>query len=169
MEEWLSSPLGIIAALAVAGFIGGIGRLIWQASRWVQGVDNNLKRVDDDRSLLQSFMAEIRDDIKKVFLRLPTPVAQSASPSVLTDYGNKIAETFDAAAWAKEIAETIVGRITGMAAFEIDEFCQKYVDAELDDTQKTKVLKVAYEFGIEHQKVRNVLRIVLRDELLKHL
>ena len=161
--DW-TNPLTYIATLAV---LGAIGRFIWATSRWTSGVDSNLKRVDDDRSSIQSFMAEIRDDIKQIFIRLPPSVTQSASPATLTDYGKKIAETFGATAWAEELAPRIVYKIAGKAAFEVDEFCQNYLKTGLDTTQASEVTRVAYEFGIDSQKVLNVLRIVLRDELLK--
>ena len=177
MEEWLDSPLIIIAAITILGFLGSIGVFIWKTSRWVGGVENGLGRVErgvgaantaaaEDRSSLRSFMDEIRNDIKKIFLSLPPPVVKSSSPVTLTELGEKIATSFGAADWAKELAPTIANRIVGMAAFEIDEFCQEYVHVKVDDTHKTQVTRVAYEFGIDRQKVLNVLRVVLRDELI---
>ena len=167
MEEWLNSPLIIVAGLAVLGALVGIGRFIWAASRWVHGVDHGKARVDEDRSLFQSFMIEIRDDIKKILVRLPPAATTSASPSRLTDFGKEIAEKIHAYTWAKDLAPMIADSVTGKAAFEIDEFCQTYISTELNATMKAEVARVAYEFGIDRVKVGNVLRIVLRDELLQ--
>ena len=64
------------------------------------------------------------------------------------------------------LAPTIADSVTGKAAFEIDEFCQTYISTELNETMKAAVARVAYESGIEHRNVHNVLRVVLRDELL---
>ena len=108
-------------------------------------------------------MTEIRDDIKKILVRLPPAAITSASPSRLTDFGKELAENIQAYAWAKGLAPTIADSVTGKAAFEIDEFCQTYISTELNETMKAAVARVAYESGIEH---RNVLRVVLRDELL---
>ena len=111
-------------------------------------------------------MTEIRDDIKKILVRLPPAAITSASPSRLTDFGKELAENIQAYAWAKGLAPTIADSVTGKAAFEIDEFCQTYISTELNETMKAAVARVAYESGIEHRNVHNVLRVVLRDELL---
>ena len=177
MPEWIGGYSAAIAVVAIA-VIGGLVKFIY----WTADVNGKTKALTDnaekDRgsvkeglgkldTIIHECMQEIRDDIKKIFLRLPTPVAQSASPTVLTDYGKKNAEAFGASAWAEDIAPQITGRIAGMAAFEVDEFCQTYVTNDLDATHTSNVARVAYEFGIERQKVLNVLRIALRDELLK--
>ena len=153
INEWLVSPLSIIAALAVLA-------AIWKCACW-------FAKIDRGHTDFRELVKEIRNDIKEIFKRLPSPEVKSASPVTLTEFGEKIAASFGASAWAKQIAPTIVGSITGKAAFEIDEFCQAYVKDELNDAKKSEVSRVAYEFGIEHQKVLNVLRVVLRDELIQ--
>ncbi len=111
MPEWFNTPLIIIAVLAV-------GRLLWSTATWKLGVDKDRKSakiaadadrkaweqradrdlaewkesVEQERSALRDFMSEIRDDIKKIFARLPpTPApVESASPLRLTDFGRQI-------------------------------------------------------------------------------
>ena len=107
MEEWLNTPLIIVAALAVVGFIGGIGTFIWKASRsGVAGVDN-------DRSGLRPFMEEIRKDIKEISLRLPRVPVAGNSPIKLTDFGEQIAAKIKASEWAQELAPAIVHEVAG--------------------------------------------------------
>ena len=54
-----------------------------------------------------------------------------------------------------------------MQPFEIDDTCVAYVMDELDDDMARRVAELAYDQGIERQSVRNVLHVVLRDELLR--
>lgn len=160
MEEWLGTPLIIVAVLAVVGFIGGNGTFIWKASRWVAGVDN-------DRAGLQPFMEEIRKDIKEIFLRLPPVPVSGNSPLKLTDFGEKIAAKIEAPEWARELAPTVAHEVAGKRPFEIDEFSQEFVITRLGEQWEARVAGCAYDFGIKRDGVRDVLRVVLRDELIR--
>ena len=153
--DW-TSPLTYGVILAV---VTTVGTILWKIFWWVA-------KIDPLPAGFSELAKEIRGDIKQILSRLPPAPVASASPATLTDYGKKIAERFGASTWASQIAPTIIGRVANKEAFEIDEFCRDYVEKELDNTHVTLVAQVAYEFGIEHQKVRNVLRVVLRDELL---
>ena len=111
-------------------------------------------------------MQEIRDDIKKIFHRLPPPVAQSASPVSLTDYGRQLAEQLHAAEWAMETAPNVLDKVREMKAFQVHEFCKGYADGLRIDSDPL-VFSRAYEHGITDEHMRIVLAIVLRDELIK--
>ena len=154
--DW-TNPLtyGVMLALVSAG-----GAVIWKIFWWVA-------KIDPLPAGFSELAKEIRADIKQILIRLPPASISSASPVTLTEFGEKIAKSFGASGWSKAIAATIADKVTGMADFEVDEFCQRYVETNLDAPQQSEVARVAYEFGIEHQKVLNVLRVVLRDELLK--
>ncbi len=149
---WLI-PSAIVAALA-------IGALIFKAGGWYGRVNGDL---DTFREVLQ----EIRTDIKGILARLPpTPVAGD-SPLKLTDFGDKIAQCLAADAWATERAAVVASQVTGLQPFEIDAWCQKYVADDRDERMRQEIARCAYEFGIEHDGVRQVLRVVLRDALLR--
>ena len=57
MDEWLNSPVVIVAVLSAIGVLIGIGR-------WVS-------KVDSDRSKFGKSMEEIRKDIKEILSRIP--------------------------------------------------------------------------------------------------
>lgn len=54
-----------------------------------------------------------------------------------------------------------------MLPFGIDETCVGYVRRELKDDMTRRVAELSYDHGIEKQSVRNLLHVVLRDELLR--
>ena len=148
----MARPERIVAALA-------IGALIFKAGGWYG-------RVNGDLDTFHEVLQEIRTDIKGILARLPpTPVAGD-SPLKLTDFGEKIAQCLAADAWATERAAVVASQVTGLQPFEIDAWCQKYVADDRDERMRQEIARCAYEFGIEHDGVRQVLRVVLRDALL---
>ena len=163
MNEWLGNTVSVIAAItasavAVATLIG----IFWKAARWTS-------RVDTDLISLKEVTKQIQEDIKKILLRLPETPVKNGSPVQLTDLGEKIAEWLEAEKWASELAEPLLGKISEMQPFQVDEFCVEYVKTELTEDLKKRVAACAYEFGIDKEGVRSVLRVVLRDELLERM
>ena len=69
--------------------------------------------------------------------------------------------------WAEAEAARIFPDVKDMPPFEIDDTCVASVMHELDDDMTRRVAELAYDQGIERQSVRNVLHVVLRDELLR--
>ncbi len=59
-------------------------------------------------------------------------------------------------------------RTEGWEAYEIQDFCFKYVSDEMErsDAEERAVKKSAYEHGIRDNQVWRVLAIELRDKLL---
>ena len=112
-------------------------------------------------------MEEIRKDIKEIFLRLPPVPVAGSSPIKLTDFGEQIAAKIKASEWAQGLAPTIVHEVAGKRPFEIDEFSEEFVTNKLGEQWETRVAGCAYEFGIKRDGVHDVLRVVLRDELIR--
>ena len=73
MQIDLSSPLAILLVFALGG-------LVW-LSKWIGGVNEH-------KSEVGKFMEEIRDDIKKIFRRLPSKTLDRGSPIQLTALGD---------------------------------------------------------------------------------
>ncbi len=145
----------VIAGLAAIG--GGL----FKAGGWFSNVNS-------DRKSFKEFMDEIRGDIKEILLRLPPPTVASSSPLRLTDFGEKISAWMEAGQWAKSVVP-LLEAATDAEPFELDELAGKYVEDQLASEYRNLVAKCAYEFGLEQEGVLRVLRVVLRDELLKHL
>ena len=169
MPEWITDPRTIVAVLTA---IGGIGYWIGQ--------------VNSDRKGFRTFMAEIREDMAeirskfdKIMLRLPPRPVMGSSPLRLTDLGDEIADELNAYEWASTLASSLREDVHDMQPFEIDEFCHDYVEKSLSrhssghartarsEEMGRKVAICAFERGLDRASVRSVLRVVLRDELLK--
>ena len=126
-------------------------------------------QMQEHRGTVATFMKEIRDQLKEIFLRLPatsTPVA-SRSPLQLNDFGHKMADTMDATAWAASIVPTLQADLAGKRSFEIDAASREYVQANMQKDER--VSKCMYETGVDCDSALKVLQVVLRDALLKSL
>lgn len=130
--------------------------------RWVA-------RIEANQDTFKEFMREIRDDIKKIFSRLPPAPVSASSPLRLTDFGKQIEEHLNARDWARSLAPTLSNEVAGKQPFEIDAFSKAYVHGELEEDWNVKVASCAYEFGIDRDGVLSVLRVVLRDALLSEV
>ena len=155
LSEWINTPLIVIAVLAVLG-------VLYKFARW-QGT------VDTDLTTIKGFMAEIREDIKKIFHRLPPSPVASGSPMRLTDFGENIARKFGAFEWAGKLAPRLVDKARGKEPFEVYDFSKEYVSSHWKEKWWRKVMECAYEEGTESGNVLAVMSVVLRDELLKLL
>ena len=156
MPEWLSKLLS--NPLTWTAILGVLAGLIY----WKGKVDAKLGSLDD-------WMTEIRGDIKRILERLPPRTVTANSPLRLTDFGGKIATAFGAEQWVRDVARPLATPLVDKEPFEIDDFCQDYVDNMLDQDDNTRVESLAYKYGIESKDVLQVLRVVLRDEILSRL
>ena len=162
MSDLVASPLVWIGVFSMVSVVVGI---IFAAGQW-KG------RVDSDRDTFRTTLKEIRDDIKRIFERLPprppSPVLTGNSPLQLTDLGRSISATLEAPRWAAEIAPSLESRVRGMVAYDIQEFCRTYVYNEFQPTQdqEEKIKACAYDNALDRREVLDVLAIELRDVLL---
>ena len=152
MADWLGTPLIITAVLAVGSVLVVIG--IW------------VGKISEFKSGAKGILLTIQEDIKKIFERLPPTPVSGNSPRTLTEFGRKISDHFGAEEWADQLTSKIVKDIRGMEPFEIDHFCQEYVQKKLTEEQIMRVYESAYELEIDKEGVLDVLSVVLRDKLL---
>ena len=151
MAEWLdSNPVFLLGAAAALIAIG----------RWVGGVNN-------DRSRFHEFMEEIRSDIKKIFQRLGEAPIAGSSPVRLTEYGEDIAKTIEAAEWATATAPDLKERVEGKKPYQVEQVARAYVADELSEEWQERVAQEAFRRGARRDDITSVLWVVLRDELLR--
>ena len=125
-------------------------------------------KVDNDRTSFREFMNEVRADIKLILTRLPPTTTTSASPIRLTELGERISNSIDAKNWAIKTAQELVDETKDMDSFEIQDFSFKHAKAfDPDEALLENMREAPFESGIELSGVRNVLGVVLRDELLQ--
>ena len=159
-EIWafLGHPVVILA------IIGGIVSVIY----WVAGTTK-------DVSTLKQFMAEIREDIRKIFERLPERGVVAGSPLRLTEKGRKMADLVDAEKWAEDVVVMLLSKARGQAHWEIDQMCHNYIrlgELASDDDRdwvEQSVGKIAFSFGTDREDAQNVLQVVLRDAVIAKL
>ena len=136
----------------------GIG-FVFAAGKWHSSVNS-------DRDNFKEFMQEVRQDIKEILRRMPPVPVISDSPLRLTEFGEKLAGCLNATQWAEQVAPSVTVP-DGAEPFRIDEIAERFVHAHLDEETRDTVARCAYEYGIDQEGVRGVLRVILRDELLK--
>ena len=162
-----SNPLTYLLILAALGAVGKLVHWLWKLARWTQ-------KVDHGEANFRAFVEEIKDDIRKIqeqitdiFKRLPDPFATGSSPLQLTDTGKEVAQKLEAHRWAKELAPTLVNKVEDKQPFEIDDFSDTCVKDRLGERWEQRVAETAYELGRKSADVLVVLRVVLRNELLR--
>lgn len=166
MSSWVNYVPWIIAVIAVVG-------IIWRAAKWTERVDSKLdahgKDIGSLKDTLNSFMGEIRADVRRIFERLPPPnPIASTSPIRLTEMGESISEKLGADVIAEHHAPILRERISGMSRYEIQEECFKYMDKEFEPDEEVNalIMESAYDHGIDRSQVLRVIAIKLRDQLL---
>ena len=162
LEGWIA-PTIVLALIFLAFRVG----------KWVEAVNKDRKTLldaaDKDRKRFREIVAEIREDIKKIFRRLPVQEITGASPLRLTDFGRALSDGIAGAEWATRIADAVAPQITGMEAYDIQEFSFAYVENDLapSDDERKAMRRTAYEQGARMEQIRRVLAIELRDKLLE--
>ena len=164
MGEWFSNPATwIIVGISLLSVVIGA---TWKAASWKTKVDSDRS---DFKSRLDSFVAEIRTDIKRIFERLPAPqTVAGASPLRLTELGQRISTRLNAGAIADELVPILRERTEGKAPYEIQEMCFKYIRDEYEPPPETQalILQCAFDDGVAKDGVLDVIAIELRDRLL---
>ena len=159
------NPLWILVGLTVLGL--AVKGLFWLR-------DVHIAKEGWSKFTTETFPAfadeirEIRGRIDQLFERIPQPKTLStASPVSLNELGRRVAESLDTQTWAARVAPTLTNEIAGKRPFEIDQFCEEYVGTRIDDQLGERVSACAYDFGLPRYAVLAVLRVELRDELIR--
>lgn len=177
-SSWIDISKIVIALGVIGGAIYGICVLLWKISAWKTGVDNNQTSLqdnaDEDRTAIKGFMKEIRDDIKKIFERLPIPTTATGSPIKLTELGEEISSNLEADQWAKAKAPELINELEGnqpYQPYEIQVSCFSYADSDTNyEGAMLNAMKMcAFRKGIDLDQVKRVFGVELRDAILKRL
>lgn len=150
-----------LVAISIIGAVVAI-------SRWTGRVDTRLEKLESFMESVKKDMEKFRKQLAKVLRAVEQEVA-GASPLKLTELGTKMAEFMKAQDWAGSLAPSLLPQVVNKQPFEVDLFAQEHVATKLDSEMARRVAACAYEFGRDQSGVRNVLHVVLRDELLERL
>ena len=84
----------------------------------------------------------------------------------LTEYGEELSKKLHARDWAERVAPTVLAKVLTKKPFEIHNFCKEFAQT-LSVEEHPDVFERSYENGITYENMKDVLSLVLRDELLK--
>ena len=148
----------------LAGSALALVALIFYIGRWVGDV-NAFKS-----GTVVGLLKDIRDDIKTLLDRVPPIHIARTSPLRLTELGEAVSKALDGPVWMQTVADELAERIGAgdMSPYDIQEFCLSYMREDFDPThdQGELIKRCAYDNGLSHQQVLEVLAIELRDRLL---
>lgn len=150
-------------------FVSGVVLLLlWQVHGWSKGVNRWSEEVNKDRAVFKDFMRDIRTDIKDIFQRLGTRTIDASSPLSLTEIGERVAEEIDAYSWAIMMVDSLGPKVSGKSQYEIHEFCMNYCIYEFQPDHDFLIVlqQSAFKNGVDLRSVKEVLGVVLRDQLL---
>ena len=121
--------------------------------------------VDADRRHFKEFMRTIQRQLNEILVLVsPERLVTRSSPLRLTEQGEKLVCQLGGRAWAKEVAEELAAEAEGLEPFEIEDMAFAHAN---DLKLPAFIRKVGYEEGVPSAMIRQVLGIVLRDELLR--
>ena len=172
LAPWI---IAAVAVLTLSGKVmGWLGRQSKRLIQWLVKVDH-AAQIRDDVEGIRGDVKEIRGQVNEVSVRvtqifdffLGKRTIAPGSPVQLTDFGREIAKKLRAEEWAAALAPTLLDKVAGMQPFEIDAYADSYSKKNLSDDMKKSVAACAYEFGTTQDGVKSVLRVVLRDEILR--
>lgn len=159
MQEWLNTPLIVVAIVAVVSAFGTI--FIW------------VGRVNSDREGFKTFMRKVDGNLEKIAENIAQMVTrisvmESGSPLRLNKLGRSISEFLDARNWAQGIAGSLHEEMKEGSEYEIQQLCFKYFRSEFkpDEEQDGKIKDCAYQNGVPVSVVLDVLALEMRDILI---
>ena len=134
-------------------------------------VDAFMEKVEQFMTEIRGELAQVKGDIKNLFLRLPVDTVGTNSPRVLTDFGKEVSKLTDADKWGSDHSQNLANEIEGKEEFEIELLAIQYVKEQYENSEAFRriVQKCAYGKGINTDKVNAVFEIELRDALLKKI
>ncbi len=178
MTEWTQPQIvtAIIAGVGALAALLGAWRSFWSNPSWVRTFEGKLGTFEGKLGTFEGKLGQLRSDFDafakdvrdRLLVRFRRPLIISGSPMHLTEFGEEIAATIKAQAWADEIVPTVLVDTEGMEPHQIDAFSQERAKFnQLSAAWQNRVSECAYEVGIERDGVMSVLYVVLRDELLR--
>ena len=99
----------------------------------------------------------------------PESTPSASGPVRLSELGQAIGREIGARAIAEAIAPALDERAAGLHPYELQELCRRHMleDYAPNDDTKRKILDSAYERGVTHEQVLDVIAIELRNTLLE--
>lgn len=160
--------------------------LVWREKKGKSSVDNgsDIGRLETKFDGLEarfgkletrfdSLETRFNDFLDKLIGIIGPQLFKSSSPLTLTDLGKSISEKIGATELANDYAKKLHDEVKDLNAYEIQEYCFEFCEEKLPAKLKEEKVKqlermqtVAFEEGIEVEKIMRIVAIELRDKLL---
>ena len=159
MQEWLNSPLIVVAIIAVISAFGTVFVWVGRVNSDREGFKVFMERVDGN-------LQKIADNIAQIVTRIS--VMERGSPIRLNELGKSISEFLDARNWTKDIAGSLHEAMREKSEYEIQQLCFEYFRSEFnpDEDHDRKLKDCAYQNGVPVSVVLDVLALEMRDILI---
>ncbi len=143
---------------------------IWKVPTWKVSIEHRLSAVEKAVDGLSGKMDEVYSVIINKYGRA---VDQAGSPVTLTEYGKELFARIDAEKIVDKYVDRLLQETKDMNAYQVQEhcflFCKETLLADLEEQDKDsfeKISTVAFEEGIDLEKITRVVGISLRDRVL---
>ena len=144
---------------------------LWKVPTWKTNIENRLSAVEKAVDNLSDKMDEIYSVIIRQFGRT---VEKIDSPVTLSEYGKELFDLVDAEKIVNGYAEKMYNETQGMNAYKVQDYCFTFCKEKLMDDleannkdQSEKMAVVAFDQGINMEKITRVVGIALRDRVLQ--
>lgn len=161
---------GIIEKIAPWITIIVLSFLFWKVPVWNTTIEKSIEHIEENLDKLEKKYEKIHG---MLFGAVGVQLVKRTSPSTLTDYGTEISEQIGAAEIANKYANKLLPETENLNAYQVQECCFKFCKPKLLNDLKESNLNqyelihtIAFENGIEIDKITGVVGIILRDAIL---
>ena len=146
------------------------GIFLWKTATWKTTIENKLSSLSEKLSSLSEKVEKVYDVIIN---RFGHSVEQTSSPITLNNYGKDLSERIDSKTIVNKYVDLLYEQTKNMNAYQVQEHCFLFSKDELlpklQETDKEyfdKISSVAFDDGIDIEKIARVIGIELRDRIL---
>ena len=150
---------------------------LWKISTWKANIENRLSNTEKSLDVLSKNLDALSkkvDDLYSIIIsKFGRSVEQADSPVTVTDYGKDLSGRINAEAVVDVYADNLYEETKGMNAYQVQEhcfiFCKEKLLNDLEKKDKAKfdnLSAVAFDEGIEIEKLMRIVGILLRDRVL---
>ena len=152
--------------------------LAWKVASWKATVDGRLTGIEKAVETLTQRMDTLTHKVDDIYRWIMNDSFRSIekvdSPIALSEYGKELFYLIDAEKIVNQYAEKMYNETQEMNAYKVQEYCFTYCKEKLmdeleenDKEQSEKMALVAFDQGINMERITRVVGIALRDRVLQ--
>ena len=173
---------GVGIILAIGKWIGNVNTDRKSFKEFMKGVEKKIEKINDKfddkfekiNDKFDDKFEKINDKLEKIFHLLHNePIEKRTSPISLTDYGQKLSQEISASEISDMELTNATEQVKDCNAYQIQEYCFEFAKnallKKLNEKHRDfydKIHEVAFNEGIEVEKLTRVIALELRDKIL---